>query len=90
MDTNQPLSICKKERLLPKKASTERDIVEVGEVLFPPETTLCFCLSLFYFNSLYFDVAISAIPRIRTIVWLGWKDPKKVQAAEPKAKTKPT
>ena len=46
--------------------------------------------SLFiYFNSLYFDVAISAIPIISTIVWLGWKDPKKVQAAEPRAKTKP-
>jgi hypothetical protein len=42
-----------------------------------------------YFNSLYFEVAISAIPIIKTIVWLVWKDPKKVQAAEPRAKTKP-
>jgi hypothetical protein len=33
---------------------------------------------------------MSDIPIIRTIVWLGWKDPKKVHAAEPRAKTKPT
>jgi hypothetical protein len=43
----------------------------------------------FYFNSLYFDVAMSAIPIIRTTVWLGWKVPQNVQAAEPRAKIKP-
>ncbi len=42
-----------------------------------------------YFNSLYFEVAISTIPIIKTTVWLEWKDPKKVQAAEPRANTKP-
>ena len=43
----------------------------------------------FYFNSLYFDVAMRAIPIIRMMVWLGWKVPKNVQAAEPRANTKP-
>ena len=33
---------------------------------------------------------MSAIPIIRRTVWLGWKVPKKVQAAEPRAATKPT
>jgi hypothetical protein len=45
---------------------------------------------LIYLNSLYFEVAMSPIPIIRMIVWLGLKVPKKVQAAEPRAKTKPT
>jgi len=43
----------------------------------------------FYFNSLYFDVAMSPIPIIRTAVWLGWKVPKNVQAADPRATIKP-